>query len=39
MSAVCGIMVLSPDAAAYYDGLEQRRLNGRHNVRKSLAQL
>jgi len=27
----------SPDATAYYDGLEQRRLNARHQVRKILA--
>src|SRR5260370_22005422 len=27
---------LSPDAAAYYDGLEQRRFNARHHVRKIL---
>jgi transposase len=30
-------LALSPDAAAYYDGLEQRRLNARHHVRKILA--
>ena len=28
---------LSPDAQAYYDGLEQRRINARHHVRKILA--
>ena len=28
---------LSPDAAAYYRGLEQRRFNARHHVRKILA--
>jgi hypothetical protein len=26
-------LALSPDAAAYYDGLEQRRFNARHHVR------
>jgi hypothetical protein len=26
----------SPDAAAYYDGLDQRRLNARHHVHKIL---
>ncbi len=30
-------LALSPDAAAYYDGLEQRRINARHHVRKILA--
>src|SRR5579883_1854903 len=30
-------LALSGDAAAYYDGLEQRRLNVRHHVRKILA--
>jgi transposase len=30
-------LALSPDASAYYDGLEQRRLNARHHVRKILA--
>jgi len=30
-------LALSPDAAGYYDGLEQRRLNARHHVRKILA--
>jgi hypothetical protein len=30
-------LALSPDAAAYYGGLEQRRLNARHHVRKILA--
>ena len=30
-------LALSPDATAYYDGLEQRRLNARHHVRKILA--
>ena len=30
-------LALSPDAPAYYDGLEQRRLNARHHVRKILA--
>jgi len=30
-------LALSPAAAAYYDGLEQRRLNARHHVRKILA--
>ena len=30
-------LALSPDAAAYYDGLEQRRFNARHHVRKILA--
>jgi len=30
-------LALSPDAAAYYEGLEQRRLNARHHVRKILA--
>ena len=30
-------LALSPDAQAYYDGLEQRRLNARHHVRKILA--
>jgi hypothetical protein len=30
-------LALSPDAAAYYDGLEQRRLNARHHVREILA--
>jgi transposase len=27
----------SPDAQAYYDGLEQKRINARHHVRKILA--
>ena len=27
-------LALSPDATAYYVGLEQRRLNARHHVRK-----
>jgi len=30
-------LALSPDAAAYYEGLEQRRFNARHHVRKILA--
>ena len=30
-------LALPPDAQAYYDGLEQRRLNARHHVRKILA--
>src|SRR6202162_6219885 len=30
-------LALSQDAQAYYDGLEQRRLNARHHVRKILA--
>ena len=30
-------LALSPDAPAYYEGLEQRRLNARHHVRKILA--
>ena len=30
-------LALSPDAQAYYDGLEQKRLNARHHVRKILA--
>src|SRR6266851_4813037 len=30
-------LALSPDATAYYDGLEQRRLNARQHVRKILA--
>jgi transposase len=30
-------LALSPDAQAYYDGLEQRRFNARHHVRKILA--
>jgi transposase len=30
-------LALSPDAAAYYQGLEQRRFNARHHVRKILA--
>jgi transposase len=30
-------LALSPDAAAYYDGLEQRRFNARHHLRKILA--
>jgi hypothetical protein len=30
-------LALSPDAQAYYDGLEQRRINARHHVRKILA--
>jgi hypothetical protein len=30
-------LALSPDATAYYDGLEQRRFNTRHYVRKILA--
>jgi hypothetical protein len=30
-------LALSPDATAYYQGLEQRRLNARHHVRKILA--
>jgi len=30
-------LALSPDAAAYYDGLEQRRFNAHHHVRKILA--
>ena len=32
-----GTLALSPDAQAYYDGLEQRRLNARHHVRRILA--
>ena len=31
------VLALSPDAQAYYDGLEQRRLNARHHVRRILA--
>ena len=30
-------LALAPDAAAYYDGLAQRRLNARQHVRKILA--
>ena len=30
-------LALSPDAQAYYDGLEQRRFNARHHVRRILA--
>jgi transposase len=30
-------LALSPDAEAYYDGLEQKRFNARHHVRKILA--
>jgi transposase len=30
-------LALSPDAQAYYDGLEQRRLNARNHLRKILA--
>ena len=30
-------LALSPDAQAYYEGLEQRRFNARHHVRKILA--
>ena len=30
-------LALSPDATAYYVGLEQHRLNARHHVRKILA--
>jgi len=30
-------LALSPDAQPYYDGLEQRRLNARHHVRRILA--
>jgi transposase len=30
-------LALSPDAQAYYDGLERKRLNARHHVRKILA--
>jgi hypothetical protein len=30
-------LALSPDAEAYYAGLEQRRLNARHHVRKIVA--
>jgi transposase len=30
-------LALSPQAAAYYEGLEQRRFNARHHVRKILA--
>jgi transposase len=30
-------LALSPNAQAYYDGLEQKRLNARHHVRKILA--
>jgi hypothetical protein len=30
-------LALSPDAQAYYDGLEQKRLNARHHVRKIVA--
>jgi len=30
-------LALSPDAQAYYDGLEQKRLNARHHLRKILA--
>jgi transposase len=30
-------LALSPDAQAYYDGLEEKRFNARHHVRKILA--
>jgi transposase len=30
-------LALSPDAQAYWDGLEQKRLNARHHVRKIVA--
>ena len=30
-------LALSPDAQAYYDGLEQKRLNARHHLRKIVA--
>ena len=30
-------LALSPDAQAYYDGLEQKRFNARHHLRKILA--
>jgi hypothetical protein len=30
-------LALSPDAAAYYQGIEQRRFNARHHLRKILA--
>jgi transposase len=30
-------LALSPDAQAYYDGLERKRFNARHHVRKILA--
>ena len=30
-------LALSPDAQAYYDGLERKRINARHHVRKILA--
>jgi len=30
-------LALSPDAQAYYDGLEQHRINARNHVRKILA--
>lgn len=30
-------LALSPDARAYYDGLEQKRLNARHHVRRIVA--
>jgi hypothetical protein len=30
-------LALSPDAQAYYDGLEQKRLNARHHVRRIVA--
>jgi hypothetical protein len=30
-------LALSPDAQAYYDGLEQRRMNARNHLRKILA--
>ena len=30
-------LTLSPDAKAYYDGLEHRRLNARNHLRKILA--
>jgi transposase len=31
------LLALSPDAQAYYEGLEQKRLNARHHVRKIVA--
>jgi transposase len=31
------LLALSPDAQAYYDGIERKRFNARHHVRKILA--
>ena len=31
------LLALSPDAQAYYEGLEQKRLTARHHVRKIVA--